>query len=315
MPPPSRRPILIAGPTASGKSALALAITRRVGGVIINADSMQVYRELSLITARPSASEMAEVPHRLYGHVAGRDGYSGQRVVEEAGREIDAAETDGLVPIIVGGTGLYFRALTDGLSPIPDIPEEIRTHWRGVAGEVPAPELHAMLETRDPAAAARLRPTDRQRLTRALEVFEATGRSIVDWQAAPGQPVVGPGGAVRLVVMPDREVLNRRCDDRFDAMMSAGALDEIDRFVGAGIPRDRPVWGALGVVPLARQLAGEITLADAVTLSKTETRQFAKRQMTWLKRFMISWNNVQLKYSERNLGCDDSFIDSLLGSP
>lgn len=312
MSPAPKRPILIAGPTASGKSALALAIARRVGGVVINADSMQVYRELRIMTARPSAEEMGEVPHRLYGHVPGAEAYSAARFAGDAVREIGLAADQGRVPIVVGGTGLYFKALTEGLSPIPDIPDEVRAYWRGVAANTEASELHAMLAVRDPVAAERLVSTDRQRVTRALEVIEATGRSIAEWQKEPGCPVIPMDAALRLVLRPDRGELISRCDLRFDQMMQAGALEEVEQFLALDIPSDRPIWGALGTKALARHIRGEANILAAVEAAKSETRQFAKRQQTWLKRFMITWNVVQLKYMERNLGCDDSFIDSLL---
>jgi tRNA dimethylallyltransferase len=283
------RPILIAGPTASGKSALALALAEQLGGVVINADSMQVYRELRVLSARPPAEDEARVPHVLYGHVPGREAYSAARFAREARDAIQAAREQGLVPIVVGGTGLYFKALLEGLSPIPAVPDDVRAHWRGEADRIGAPALHAILKDRDPSMAERLKPTDPQRLVRALEVLEATGRSLAEWQQEPGEPVLRAEGVRRLVIMPDREELRRRCDARFDLMMAGGALDEVSALVALGLDPDLPVMRALGVRPLAELLAGEINLEDATQKAKAETRQYAKRQVTWLNGNMSAW--------------------------
>ncbi|MEW5964878.1 MAG: tRNA (adenosine(37)-N6)-dimethylallyltransferase MiaA [Pseudomonadota bacterium] len=301
--------ILIAGPTASGKSALALALAERLGGEVINADSMQVYRELEILTARPSAADRRRAPHRLYGHVPAAQAYSAGRFVAEAGAAIGTAHAAGRVAIVVGGTGLYLRALTEGLAPIPAVPEEIRARWRGQAAVEGAAALHAMLADRDPAMAARLRPSDAQRVTRALEVLEATGRSLAEWQAQPGTPLDGIDRAVRLVVEVERRELYRRCDARLAAMISAGALEEVRALTALGLPADLPALRAVGVAPLARHLAGEVGLQEAVRLAATETRQYAKRQLTWLRRNMITWNTIfshEMEQTERDAL---SFID------
>ncbi|MCC7252461.1 MAG: tRNA (adenosine(37)-N6)-dimethylallyltransferase MiaA [Hyphomicrobium sp.] len=282
-------PILIAGPTASGKSALAIALAERMGGTVINADAMQVYRELHVLTARPSEADEQRVPHRLYGHVPAADAYSAARYAAEARAAIAAAARADSIPIIVGGTGLYFKALTDGLSPIPPIPDEIRTRWRSRASEEGAAALHAVLAERDSEMAARLRPTDPQRLVRALEVLEATGTSLARWQERPGEPVVTVEQGRAVVVSPERDALRRRIDARFDLMMEHGALDEVEALLEQGLGPTLPAMRALGVAPLARLIAGSMSAAEAAEAAKAETRQYAKRQLTWLRRNMMSW--------------------------
>lgn len=289
----STRAVLIAGPTASGKSRLALELASREGGVIINADSMQVYRELDILTARPSRADEAAVPHRLYGHAAAADAYSAGRFVREAAAEIAAAHAAGRVPVIVGGTGLYFKALTDGLSPIAEIPPDVRAHWRGEAIRLGAAALHAELSRRDPQMAQRLRPSDPQRVTRALEVLEATGRSLADWQAIRGSAVVREWDCRRIVVAPPRDVLHRRSDARLDAMIAAGALEEVRRLMALDLDPGLPAMRAVGVRPLADHLAGRLGLEAAVAEAQRQTRSLAKRQMTWLRRNMMAWDWVE----------------------
>lgn len=286
------RAILIAGPTASGKSALALRLAERHSGVVINADSMQVYRELRVLTARPSAAEEARVPHALYGFVPASEAYSAGRFMQDAAAAIAAAEAAGRMPIIVGGTGLYFKALLEGLSPVPAIPADIRARWRAQAANVPAPELHRMLAERDPRMASRLQPTDPQRLVRALEVLEATGLSLADWQRMPGRAVLDAPETTRLVLLPDRAELYRRCDERFDSMLQQGAIGEVARLANLALDPRLPAMGAHGVRPLLAALAGQVTLESAVAQSKVETRHYAKRQLTWIRRNMISWQEI-----------------------
>ncbi len=302
--------ILIAGPTASGKSALALALAERLNGVVINADSMQVYRELDILTARPGAADLARAPHRLYGHVPGAEAYSAGRFVREATTEIAEAHGRLKPAIVVGGTGLYFKALTEGLSPIPDIPADVRTFWRSEAQRIEAPALHAELTLRDPEMAARLSPGDRQRVTRALEVLDASGRSLAEWQRAPGQPAVDPATSLKFVLQPDRDALRSRCDSRFDAMMDAGALAEVERLLGLDLPLDLPIMRALGVGPLVAHLAGRTTQSEAVARAKAETRQFAKRQETWLRRHMVTWNAIGAQETESAAADCFAFIQS-----
>lgn len=323
--------ILIAGPTASGKSGLALALAERLDGTIVNADSMQVYRDLRVLTARPSAADEARVPHRLYGHVDGAEAYSAGRWVREAADVIAAEQAAGRLPIVVGGTGLYFMALLDGLSPIPEVPEAIRARWRAEAGASGAAGLHRRLAELDPAMAARLAPTDAQRVTRALEVLDATGRSLAHWQALPRQPVLAAERTVRLVVSPDREALYHACDVRLVQMvlpappssgrageggmgehpplrsppppasahegkgLGSGALDEVAALMARRLDTGLPVMRALGVAPLARHLAGEIGLDEALAAAQLETRHYVKRQLTWLRRHMIMWGPVETK--------------------
>ncbi|MBA4173894.1 MAG: tRNA (adenosine(37)-N6)-dimethylallyltransferase MiaA [Hyphomicrobium sp.] len=306
---PSDRTILIAGPTASGKSALALALAGRLGGVVINADSMQVYRELRILTARPSDEDEARAPHRLYGHVPASEAYSAGRFVREAAIEIAGARSHGLVPIVVGGTGLYFKALLEGLSPIPPVADEIRTHWRRLEQERGASALWDILNRDDPEMAARLAPNDSQRIVRALEVLDATGRSLADWQRTPGVPVVPAEATVRFVVSPDIETLDRRIDTRFDAMMAEGAVDEVARLLALGLDPALPAMRALGVRPLAQMLAGSLSRDAAVAQAQTETRQFTKRQRTWLRGHMMSWNWLLTQQMESQMAESMMFID------
>jgi tRNA dimethylallyltransferase len=295
------RPILIAGPTASGKSGLALALAERLGGTVINADSMQVYRELRLLTARPSVEDEARVPHALYGHVSGAQAYSAGRYAADAAAAIKEAQAAGRVPIVVGGTGLYFKALLEGLSPIPAADPGARAFWRAEAARRPAPELHELLKRRDPAMAARLMPTDPQRIVRALEVLDSTGRSLAEWQREPGRPVLAAAETVRLLALPDRKVHGALIDTRFEAMLAAGALAEVRQLMAQGLSTELPVMRALGVAPLAAHLQGMLSLDEAAATAKSDTRRYAKRQLTWLRRNMISWNAV-------NSQCMESFM-------
>jgi tRNA dimethylallyltransferase len=302
--------ILIAGPTASGKSKLALAIAVRHRGTVINADSMQVYRDLSILTARPTPEDEAAAPHVLYGHVAGDEPYSVGRFLADATRAIAEARDADRLPIVVGGTGLYFKALTEGLSPIPQIPQAIRQRWRSEARRIGAAGLFASLAASDPATAERVKPTDPQRLTRALEVLEATGLGLSAWQQQRGRPLIDPASAICIVAAPEREALYRRAEARFDAMMRAGALAEVAALVARGHAADLPIMHALGVRPLARHLAGEIGLDVAAGLAKTETRQYIKRQLTWLRRHMITWKSMNEQEMQSIALEDLSLIDN-----
>jgi tRNA dimethylallyltransferase len=303
-------PILIAGPTASGKSAFALSLAERIGGTIVNADAMQVYRELRVLTARPSPADEARVPHRLYGHVAGETAYSAARFAAEAGAAIREAQAEGRTPIVTGGTGLYFKALLEGLSPIPAIPEEIRSRWRRRAGEEGPAALHVVLTERDPEMAARLRPTDPQRITRALEVLEATGVSLARWQEMPGEPAAERVEGRAFVVVPERDELRDRIDRRFDAMLSEGAVEEVEALMALGLDPNLPIMRVLGVAPLAGYLAGRHNLEQAAEAAKAETRQYAKRQLTWLRRNMISWRHIKTKQTERTVEEIIAFVQS-----
>jgi tRNA dimethylallyltransferase len=275
--------ILLAGPTASGKSALALALAEQFGGTIINADSMQVYRDLRLITARPSVEEERRMPHALYGHVDAAENYSVGAWRSEAAAELAMAERESRAAIVVGGTGLYFNALTRGLTAMPPIPKQVRDDVRARLKSDGAAALHDELKRLDPHAAARLNRGDRARISRALEVMVATGRSIRDWHedAKPD----GPDSlrAVRIFLSPERDELARRIGARFDAMIEAGAIEEVRALMARNLDPSLPAMKAHGVPWLIRQLRGEITLAQAVEGAKRDTRQYTKRQETWFR--------------------------------
>ena len=285
--------MLIAGPTASGKSALALELAERIGGTVINADSMQVYDALRILTARPNPDEEARVAHRLYGHVSIRTSYSVGRWLEDVAQVLTETRAAGRVPIVIGGTGLYFKALTEGLSPMPDVPDDVRSGVRARMAEEGVEALHADLMARDRHTALGLRPTDPQRVARALEVLEATGRPLSDWQSEPAAPpLVEPGTARRIVLWPEREALRARIDARFDAMLEAGALDEARAVMDMDLDPDLPGYRAHGVRPLIAYLRGEITLDEAAERTMAETRQYAKRQFTWFRHQMGNWERV-----------------------
>lgn len=299
---PERKPVLIvAGPTASGKSALAMAVAERFGGVVINADSMQVYRELRILTARPSAEDEARVPHRLYGVLSARETCSAGRWRDMALAEIRAALDRGRFPVVCGGTGLYLKALTEGLSPTPEVPARIRADVRRRLAARGAPALHRELADRDPAMAARLQPGDGQRIARALEILEATGRSLADWQAEPAD---GPPPGLRfatVLLMPPRDAVYTACDRRLEAMVEAGALDEVRHVVALGLDPALPAMKALGVPELARHVAGVCDLETAVAAAQQATRRYAKRQMTWLRHQIVADIAIEEQFSERLL--------------
>ncbi len=303
------RAILIAGPTASGKSAFAMAVARARGGVVINADSMQVYSELRVLTARPSADDEASVPHRLFGHVSVSEPYSVARWLDEVSAEIAAAEAEGLLPVITGGTGLYFKALLEGLSPIPPIPEDIRSHWRAAGETWCAQDLHAELVRRDARAAAKIPPSDRQRMVRALEVIAATGRSLAEWQAVGGRPVLDAASAAQVVVARPREELYERAERRFRQMIGEGALDEVRLVRDLQLDPALPAARALGLAPLLAHVAGEMTLEEAVATSVRDTRHYIKRQATWLRRYMISWISFSAQEMETQSATDFPILD------
>jgi tRNA dimethylallyltransferase len=281
--------ILIAGPTASGKSAAALALASRLRGTIVNADSMQVYRELSILTARPTPEEEAASPHRLYGTVPAVEAYSVGHWLEDAARAMSEAGAEGRVPILTGGTGLYFKALLEGLAPVPEVPPEIRAAWREQAQKLGAEGLYRELAARDPAMAPRLRPSDPQRLLRALEVIDATGVSLAEWQGASAAPLLAPETVLRLVIAPEREALYDKIDARFDRMIEQGAVGEVSALIAQRLDPGLPAMRAHGVRELAAYLAGTVSLEQAAAKAKTETRRYAKRQMTWARRFMQDW--------------------------
>lgn len=279
----SSKAVLIAGPTASGKSALALELALATGGVVINADSMQVYRDLRIITARPSAADEALVPHRLYGHVDAGVNFSAGAWVNDAAKALEEAKAEGRLPILIGGTGLYFKALTAGLSVVPPIPADVRDDVRARLERDGVEALHAELARRDPRAAERLNLRDRTRIARALEVVEATGRSLLDWHGE-GQPPLLPKDSFRAVFLaPERDQLYARIDARFDAMLGTGALTEVERLATRHLDPLLPAMKAHGVPALIRHLRGEISLEEAATVGRADTRHYAKRQFTWFR--------------------------------
>ena len=285
--------ILITGPTASGKSALAVRLAQAHGGVVVNADSMQVYDTLRVLTARPSEADMDGVPHRLYGHVPAGHSYSTGEWLREVTVLLDQLRAEGRVPIIVGGTGLYFKALTGGLSEMPDVPEEIRSSLRArLQADGPGP-LHARLAEVDPEAAVVLKPEDGQRIVRALEIFEASGRSIRSFQAMRGATVVEPDRALKMIVTPDRDELRRRIDRRFETMLDQGAVEEVERLLARELPADLPAMKAIGVPQIAAMLRGEMDRRGVIETASAATRQYAKRQMTWFRNQLDeSWERV-----------------------
>jgi tRNA dimethylallyltransferase len=275
--------VLIAGPTASGKSALATALAQKTGGVIVNADSMQVYRDLRIITARPTPEEEARLPHRLYGHVDAAVNFSAGAWVADAAKVLVEARAQQRLAIFVGGTGLYFKALTRGLSAVPPIPPAIREAVRGRLERDGVEALHAELMQRDPASAERLKPRDRTRIARALEVVEATGRSLTDWHRDGLPPLLPPGTFRALFLAPERDALYAGIDIRFEAMLKAGALQEVARLAARKLDSLLPAMKAHGVPALIRHLEGEITLEEAATIGRADTRHYAKRQFTWFR--------------------------------
>jgi tRNA dimethylallyltransferase len=275
--------VLIAGPTASGKSALALELAQATGGVIINTDSMQVYRDLRVITARPTPEEEVVVPHRLYGHIDAAVNFSAGSWLADVALVLAEARAQRRLAIFVGGSGLYFKALIRGLSAVPPIPVAIREEVRARLERDGVEALHAALAQRDPVSAERLKPRDRTRVARALEVVEATGRSLTDWHR-DGLPPLLPQGQFRaLFLSPDREQLYARIDSRFEAMLLSGALEEVAALAARRLDPLLPAMKAHGVPALIRHLEGEITRDEAAEIGRADTRHYAKRQFTWFR--------------------------------
>lgn len=272
--------VLIAGPTASGKSAAGLALAGHLGGVIINADSMQIYAEAPVLTAQPDAQARARVPHFLYGHVPVREPYSVGRYAEDARAALADAKGLGKLPIFVGGTGMYFMALEEGLAQIPPIPGDVRMQARALLARIGVGELHERLKARDPETAAGLRATDPQRTLRAWEVLEATGRPLVEWQRVPAEPILKGMNPARILLDPPRDALRAAIARRFETMVEEG-LDEARAL--EGLDSALPAAKLLGLRPLQALARGEIGREAAITEAVTATRQFAKRQMTWFR--------------------------------
>ena len=294
--------ILIAGPTASGKSALALELAAKLRGVIINADSMQVYRDLHIITARPSPEDEKRAPHRLYGHVDAAENYSVGRWFGEAAAALTDMLNQDRPAIVVGGTGLYFSTLTRGIAAVPPIPAGIRREIRGRLAAEGVAALHAELSKRDPATAARLKPGDRARITRALEVMLATGRSLTQWHADNTPARVDLASVAKVFLMPERDELGLRIDARFDAMMAAGALEEVRALAARNLDPNLPAMKAHGVPWLIRHLKGEIPIAEAVAQGKRDTRRYTKRQATWFRNQLPQFPWVEPQHAAAAVG-------------
>ena len=281
--------VLIAGPTASGKSALALALAEKIGGAIVNADSMQVYRDLRVITARPSRAEEERVPHRLYGHVDAGENNSVGQWCRDVGSALAKIAGEGRIPILVGGTGLYFKALTSGLAAVPPIPADIREQVRGRLQSDGVALLYAELKQRDPKTAQRLMPNDRARICRALEVMLATGRSLSDWHHEGMPALVDPKRAAKVFLTCERKELVARIGMRFGTMLEAGALDEVRWLAARKLDPLLPAMKAHGVPWLIRHLNGEISRDEAAAGAVMDTRRYAKRQLTWFRNQMKDW--------------------------
>lgn len=317
--------VLVAGPTASGKSQLALLLAEKLeslgGATIINSDSMQVYRDLRILTARPSPEDEQRVPHRLYGVLSGHLRSSAARWSKLATEAIVEAQAAGRTPIVVGGTGLYFQALVEGLAPVPDIPVTIRERGRALLRELGNSRFHEELSDRDPVMASRVRPSDQQRMLRAWEVVEATGVSLADWQIRHAGPQLPPDNRAhpshfaKILLSQPRELLYHRCDLRFDRMIAEGAVDEVRALLSLAVPASHPIMKALGVGEIVRHLGGEITLDMAVAAGQRSTRRYAKRQITWFRSRMVEWQKFETQDLESFFPEIFSFIRQFILTP
>ena len=299
-----RQIIMVAGPTASGKSALALALAEEFAGTIINADSQQVYRDLAVLSARPDAAEMARVPHRLYGIIDAAENCSAGRWLALAEQEIDAARHAGRLPIVAGGTGLYLEALLNGLARLPPIPAAAREEAKALYAALGGVAFRERLAALDPAGAAKIGPGDAQRLTRAYEVARATGKPLSAWQAE--QAPTADLRAAAIVLLPERERLYRACDVRVTAMMAQGAEQEVRRLLARGLDMSLPAMKAVGVRELAAAIEDRLTGADAIAAMQQATRQYAKRQYTWFR------NRLQDSRILRRMTIEEQFSESLV---
>lgn len=286
---PDRPPlVVIAGPTASGKSALAVDLAERHGGTIINADASQLYADLRILSARPSDADLARVPHRLYGTIDGAESCNAARWAELARAEIEAATADGRLPIVCGGSGMYLRTLLDGIAPVPPINPDVRAQVRALA---PVAAYAALLHE-DAVAAARLAPADRQRVMRVLEVVRSTGRSLAEWQGAATGGLTASMAVRGIVVDRPRPELHTRIEARFAAMLAAGALAEVEALAARRLAPDLPVMKALGVPPLLAVPTGTLSLAEATAAAIADTRHYAKRQQTWFRNQTPDWERL-----------------------
>jgi len=293
--------ILIAGPTAGGKSAMALALARAHNGIVINTDSMQVYDTLRVLTARPSSEDMEGVQHELYGHVPAVNSYSTGQWLRDVEQLLPKILTVGKMPIFVGGTGLYFKALTGGLSEMPEVPIEIRDYYRGKLLASGVEDLFLELKDRDPDVAQKLNPSDGQRIVRALEILSATGRSISTFTASSGPQIVDPDRARKIVVLPDRALLHARINQRFSTMMDQGAIEEVETLISHKPDPASPAMKAIGVREIAQFLQGDLSRDEVITLASAATRQYAKRQMTWFRNQMDdTWERIDPYQSDNH---------------
>jgi len=311
---PSSPLLIVAGPTASGKSALAMDVAEQFDGVVINADSMQVYRELRVLTARPSAADEARVPHRLFGVLPAAERCSAGRWLKMATEEVEAAHDDRRLPIVVGGTGLYLGALTGGLAPIPPIPDDVRAEAKALHARLGSEGFRAELATLDAESAAALPAGDTQRLIRAWEVVRATGRPLPDWQRESTKPRLDARTAT-IVLSPPREALYAAIDGRFEAMVADGALDEVRALLDLGLDPGLPAMKAVGVRELADHLGGKLSLDAAIAAASQASRNYAKRQMTWLRHRVVPSIAIDAQYSESLRPKIFSFIRQFLLTP
>lgn len=277
---PARPPlVLIVGPTASGKSALALALSRSLPVTIINADASQVYRDLNIVSARPSPDDLRRAPHKLFGHVDGASAYSAAAWAADAKAAIEEAHASWRMPVVVGGTGLYVRTLLEGIAPVPDIETDVRASVR----KLNVGEAHAALAVEDPSAAARLSPNDTSRIARALEVVRSTGKPLQEWQRMRSGGIRDLVRLTPVILLPPRDVLFARCDMRFDAMIASGGLDEVSALMARNLDPSLPVMRAIGVREIATLMANPAAAEACIAQAKTATRQYAKRQYTWFR--------------------------------
>ncbi len=294
--------ILIAGPTASGKSAIAVELAKRINGAVINVDSMQVYQELEILTARPSKNTIGTVPHFLYGRVGIKTPYSVAQWLLDVKQVLESCKEKRLVPILVGGTGLYFKGLLDGLSEIPQVKQEIREKWR--TSEKTNEELFKNLQRADPESAASLKLADRQRVLRALEVFESTGKALGYWQQKRSSPLLDYSKCVRFVLIPQRNWLRDRINKRFDDMIKLGAIEEARYVESQKLLDDKTASKAIGLRPLRAYIRGELDLDVALEKCKIETHQYAKRQDTWFRNQMEDWIRLNPVEDSPSVICD-----------
>lgn len=296
------RVALIAGPTASGKSALAVRLARAANGIVINADASQVYADLQILSARPSPAEMTRAPHRLFGHIDGAQACTAARWAAEARLEVDRALDEGRLPILVGGTGLYLRTLLDGIAPVPDIDADIRASIRAM----PVAEAHTALAAEDPEAAARLAPADTTRVARALEVIRSTGKPLRAWQQYKSGGIGDRITLSPLILLPPRDWLIARCDQRFEQMIDGGAVAEVEALLARQLAADLPVMRAIGVPDIADWLRGAIDRETMLERGRIATRQYAKRQYTWFSR------QPPAAWPRETRSIDDKIVDELV---